>query len=130
MVSKMPEYIAPMLCLPLKSLPPGDYVYEIKWDGYRAISSVNGKKVRINSRQGLNYTARYPLVAEAPVAIGRNCIVDGEIVVPDKDGMPSFNAVQNYNGKRTTIFYYLFDLLWLDGTDLRSFPLHQRKELA
>ncbi|ACU60709.1 DNA ligase D [Chitinophaga pinensis DSM 2588] len=126
----MPDYIEPMLCTPLKTLPPGDeYIYEIKWDGYRAISSVRKKKARIHSRKGLNYSARYPLVAEALAAIGHDCIIDGEIVVPGKDGKPSFNAVQRYNGKRSAIYYYLFDLLWLDGQDLTGLPLTQRQEL-
>src|SRR5688572_15927193 len=67
----MPESVSPMLCtLTREPLNDPEYLYEIKWDGYRIISFVNGNKVKLHSRSGLDYTAKYPLVAEALKNIG------------------------------------------------------------
>ncbi|WP_322974919.1 non-homologous end-joining DNA ligase [Pedobacter sp. GR22-10] len=126
---KMPVNIAPMLCRLVSDIPTLDsYLAEIKWDGYRIISSVQKGKVIMNSRGGLDYTNRYPLIAEALVNLGHDAVLDGEVVV-FSEGKPDFNAVQLYNGKRTPIAYCLFDLLYLNGHSLMALPLSQRKEL-
>ena len=127
---KLPERIRPMLCTLVKEPVDSDaYLYEIKWDGYRIISFVEDGTVRMDSRGGLNYTSRYPLIEKALRKLKHNVIIDGEVVVFNDDGKPDFDAIQLYNGKSTPISYCVFDLLWLDGEDLRHYPLIERKEL-
>ena len=128
--TKMPESISPMLCTLTKQVPDNsDYVYEIKWDGYRIISYVDGRTVRMDSRKGLDYTSKYPLIQKALKAVDHKIVVDGEMIVPDENGLPDFGAIQNYSGQKTPIVYYLFDILWLDGHDLRDLPLTERKQI-
>ena len=128
--TKMPDNISPMLCTLAKQVPDNsDYVYEIKWDGYRIVSYVNGRTVRMDSRKGLDYTSKYPLVQKALKALQHKMVVDGEMIVPDENGLPDFGAIQNYNGQKTRLIYYLFDILWLDGHDLRGLPLTERKQI-
>lgn len=124
------EHISPMLCT-LVQEPPTDsnYLFELKWDGYRIISKVENGKVRMNSRSGLDYTKRYPPIEEALKLLGHNIIIDGEVVVFTSEGKPDFDAIQLYNGHESPIQYCVFDLLWLDGHDLQDMPLVKRKEL-
>ncbi len=126
----MPKSIAPMLCTLTKE-PPDDptYLYEIKWDGYRIISYVKKGKVRMDSRSAKDYTNRYPPIVAAFQKLGHDAVIDGEVVVFNEDGAPDFDALQLYNGHATAIVYCVFDLLWLDGYDLRELPLTTRKEL-
>jgi bifunctional non-homologous end joining protein LigD len=125
---KMPDHIEPMLCT-LVDKPPvdEDYVFEIKWDGYRIIAYVEKGNVRLQSRGGKDYTARYPLVVQELAMLGRDMILDGEVVVFGEDGIPDFGALQKYNGKTDPITYCLFDLLWRDGVSLMDEPLVKRK---
>jgi bifunctional non-homologous end joining protein LigD len=126
----MPEHVDPMLCTLIKDpLDSQEYIYELKWDGYRIVSRVEGKSVRMNSRSGLDYTAKYPLIAEALQSLGHDLMIDGEVVVLNQEGKPDFDTLQLYNGKRTPIHYCVFDLLYLDGNSLMELPLYQRKEL-
>jgi len=127
---KMPDRISPMLCTLTKEVPDSEeYIYEVKWDGYRIVSFVRKGKVRMASRSGLDYTSKYPLVEAALKKLGHEAIIDGEVVVFNYRDFPDFDALQKYNGSYTSINYCVFDLLWLDGVDLRGEPLHERKEL-
>ena len=119
-----------MLCT-LTRAPNDDpeYLYEIKWDGYRIISYVNNGKVKLDSRSAKDYTTRYPAIAEALRQLGHNAVIDGEVVVFNEAGLPDFDALQRYNGHSTPITYCVFDLLWLDGYDLMALPLETRKQL-
>jgi bifunctional non-homologous end joining protein LigD len=119
-----------MLCT-LTREPAADpgYLYEVKWDGYRIISYVEKDKVRLDSRSAKDYTARYPVVADALRRLGHQAVIDGEIVVFNEEGLPDFDALQLYNGHSTPITYCVFDLLWLDGYDLMALPLETRKSL-
>lgn len=127
---KMPARISPMLCTLTKEvIEDADYLYEVKWDGYRIVSFAEGGKIHMDSRSGLDYTHKYPNVAKALKSLGHDVILDGEVVVFNQEGNPDFDALQKYNGHDTPIKYCVFDLLWLDGNDLRGFPLTQRKEL-
>ncbi|RLJ77336.1 bifunctional non-homologous end joining protein LigD [Pedobacter alluvionis] len=129
-VPTMPEHISPMLCTLVKSPPiSSDYIFEIKWDGYRIISKVELQQIRMNSRSGLDYTKRYPVIAEELNSLGHDVIIDGEVVVFTEEGKPDFDALQLYNGHQTSIQYCVFDLLWLDGHNLMELPLLKRKEL-
>jgi len=126
----MPQRIDPMLCTLTKEVIRDDsYIFEVKWDGYRIISFVESGKVHMDSRSGLDYTAKYPNIAKALKALKHDVIFDGEVVVFNGEGNPDFDALQKYNGATTPINYCVFDLLWLDGHDLRQMPLVQRKEL-
>lgn len=123
-------HIEPMLCTLVKEpIESDEYLYELKWDGYRIISSVHDGKVRMNSRSGLDYTSKYPQVAKALKGLKHDVVIDGEVVVFGKDGKPDFDALQLYNGHNTPIRYCVFDLLWLDGQDLMGMPLINRKAL-
>lgn len=106
-----------------------DYIFEIKWDGYRIISYLNKNKVRLDSRSGKDYTSKYPPVVAALKKIKHDLIFDGEIVVFDKEGLPDFNAVQNYNGHDTAINYFVFDILWIDGYSLKKLPFMERRQI-
>ncbi|WP_433903217.1 DNA ligase D [Sphingobacterium puteale] len=129
-MKKMPAHISPMLCTLVKDpLDSEDYLYEVKWDGYRIVSFVEKGKVHMDSRSGLNYTAKYPPVEKALKSLKHDVIIDGEVVVFNQEEKPDFDALQLYNGHDSPIRYCVFDLLWLDGQDLRGFPLTERKEL-
>ena len=124
----MPSAVAPMLCtLTREPIRDPDYLYEVKWDGYRIISYVQKGKVRMDSRSAKDYTTRYPLITEALRSLGHDAVIDGEVVVFNEEGMPDFDALQLYNGHDTPITYCVFDLLWLDGYDLMALSLETRK---
>jgi bifunctional non-homologous end joining protein LigD len=124
----MPGEIAPMLCtLTPQPIDDRDYLYEIKWDGYRIISRVKSGKVRMDSRSAKDYTSRYPVVVKALQGLEHDAIIDGEIVVFNEQDEPDFDALQLYNGHTTVIYYCVFDLLWLDGYNLMALPLETRK---
>lgn len=126
----MPVTIDPMLCTLIKEpFTDPEWLFEIKWDGYRLISHVQKGKVRMNSRSGLDYTAKYPPLAKALKALKHDLILDGEAVVFNEHGHPDFDALQKYNGHNTPIVYCVFDLLWMDGHNLMSLPLIERKQI-
>lgn len=128
--SPMPQRISPMLCTLIREpVDDPDYLYEIKWDGYRIVSYVNGNSVRMDSRSALDYTSKYPLVVKALRALKRKMVVDGEVVVFNDQGIPDFDALQVYNGHESPVHYCVFDILWLDGYDLTQLPLEKRKEI-
>lgn len=95
----MPDRIDPMLCSLVKEMPSlPDYLFEVKWDGYRIVSYVKSGKVRMDSRSGLNYTAKYPPVERALKSLRHDVVIDGEVVVFNEEGKPDFDALQKYNG--------------------------------
>ncbi len=105
-----------------------EWIFEIKWDGYRAIAETGKNPCRLYSRNGLSFDKAYTKVFEALKAIQQPMVLDGEIVVFD-GGKPSFQKLQNYrNQDKYLIQYYVFDLLELDGTVLTSLPLLERKK--
>lgn len=110
----------------------GDWLYELKYDGYRIIAFIEGSNVRLISRNGNDYTGRFQDVAHslADWAAARSMILDGEMVVTDAEGRTDFQALQSYmkkpGGKNLT--YIVFDLLALDGADIRERRLIDRKE--
>jgi len=128
--SALPGQVSPMLCTLAREVPEdARYQFEIKWDGYRIISYTHKGKARLDSRSALNYTAKYPGVARALELLKHNMVIDGEVVVFNKAGMPDFDALQKYNGHDTPISYCVFDLLWLDGYNLMKLPLAERKAM-
>jgi bifunctional non-homologous end joining protein LigD len=120
-------FIEPMLCLPVVALPEGDeWLYEVKWDGYRAIGTKDGSTCHLYSRNGKSFDRDFPdLLPELALLKCRSAVFDGEVVALTKDGLPSFQNLQ----KRSTRHVHLvaFDLLMLDGKDLRGKPLEWRR---
>jgi bifunctional non-homologous end joining protein LigD len=117
-------------CLPTKTdkLPFGsEWLHEIKHDGIRVIARKKGVQVRLYSRPGNDLTYRFPLIVETLARLrSRSCIIDGEAVACDDNGVTSFNRVR-YRHNDETIFLYAFDLIELNGDDLRRDPLEGRK---
>lgn len=104
--------------------------FEVKWDGFRSIAEVKGGKVRLLSRNAKPLNARFPSVAEAFSGLKFDAVFDGEIVAVDDKGRPDFQALQDprrAGGRR--IFCYVFDVLQVDGRDLRPLPLKRRQEI-
>jgi bifunctional non-homologous end joining protein LigD len=128
--SAMPASMQPMLATLSEGIAnDGRYLYEVKWDGYRIAAFVKKGKVRLHSRSGLNYTNRYPNVVKALKELKSDVVLDGEMVVFDENGRPTFNLVQLYNGHDTPISYYVFDVLYINGYDVRKLPLTTRKAI-
>jgi bifunctional non-homologous end joining protein LigD len=126
----IPKSVKPMLCTLTKEVVPDeDYLYEVKWDGYRIISYIEKGKVRMESRSALDYTKKYPPVAKALKELSHDAVIDGEVVVFNEEGKPDFDALQTFNGHDTSINYCVFDLLWLDGYNLISLALTARKSI-
>jgi bifunctional non-homologous end joining protein LigD len=125
------SFIEPMKALPVRELPVGDWVYELKFDGYRALAFKAGKEVRLVSRNQVNFGNDYPQLIDAlKLLTAKNVIIDGEIAALDQNGKTSFQLLQSYgSGKQIPLVYYAFDLLNLEGTDLRSRPLVERRKL-
>src|SRR6516164_4137428 len=117
-------FIAP--CLPTKTdkLPSGgQWLHEIKHDGFRIIARKNGAQVRLYSRPGNDLTHRFPLIVETLARLrSRSCIIDGEAVACDDNGIASFNLIR-YRRHDDSTFLYAFDLIELNGDDLRRDPI-------
>lgn len=114
--------------------PAGDeWIYELKYDGYRILAYLDGKRVRLMTRNGQDYTRKFQIMAETLLewADGRTMVLDGEMVVLDSKGKTDFQALQRYiqNPRGKSLTYALFDLLALTGSDLRREPLIKRKEM-
>lgn len=106
------------------------WLFEIKWDGYRAIAEVSKRDVRLYSRQQVSFADRFGSLVQALRKLRHEAVLDGEIVVLDNRGRASFQLLQHYRKTGTgRLVYYVFDLLYLDGHDLRHLPLQQRKQL-
>jgi bifunctional non-homologous end joining protein LigD len=119
-----------MNCLAVAKLPVGPaWAYELKLDGYRAVAFKTGDRVQLKSRNGKDFAERYAALARALAALPDETVIDGEIVVLDDSGRPSFNLLQNYASREYTLVFYLFDLLILEGEDLRNEPLEVRRQL-
>ena len=123
----------PQLAKLVGSVPrDGGWLYEIKFDGYRILAYIEGGRVRLASRNGGDYTQKFRAAADALAALAGNraMVLDGEMVVLDQAGRSDFQALQSYikNPTGASLHYMLFDLLALDGADLRGMPLLRRKE--
>lgn len=129
--SKMPEFIYPMLAT-LVSAPfsSEEWLFEIKWDGYRALAFINKGEVRLKSRANKLLNAKFPSIIENLEKIDEQVILDGEIVVVDEEGKSHFQLIQNYQkSEKGNLYYYVFDLLFKNGEDLRNLPLTNRREI-
>ena len=127
--SVMPDFVQPQLCQTVSRPPAGkDWLHEIKLDGYRIQMRVAGGQATLKTRKGLDWTARYPAIANAATQLP-DAILDGEICALDENGAPDFSALQAAlsEGKTGSLIYFAFDLLFDEGEDLRSRPLIERK---
>lgn len=125
---KEPGFVEPMKAKPATRLPTGDeWLYELKFDGYRFLATKGGDAVHLWSRTEHDMSARFPRVVAALRALPcETAILDGELIVPDEHGCPSFQLIQNA-GADTPVQAYVFDILHLDGDDLRGRPLDERR---
>ncbi|HKW16949.1 MAG TPA: non-homologous end-joining DNA ligase [Terriglobales bacterium] len=138
----MPSAIQPMLAsIAEDPFNSPDWLFEVKWDGYRVVSYIRDGQVRIVSRNQNDLGPRYPELRELPKWIqAKSAVLDGEVVVLDDQGRPSFSLMQQRTGIRAhgrqsaprgdlPILYYLFDLIYVDGYDLRRVALEDRKNI-
>ncbi|PNG87765.1 DNA ligase D [Pseudomonas putida] len=126
----LPDILQPQLATLVDSPPSGDWRYEVKFDGYRILARIDGDDIRLFTRNGHDWSAKMPRQVEALKALGLDSAwLDGEMVVVDDNGVADFQALQNAfdteHDERIT--YYLFDLPWLGGEDLRALTLQQRR---
>jgi bifunctional non-homologous end joining protein LigD len=141
--SAIPKDISPMLAQIGKGAPPSsdDWIFEIKWDGVRAITYIEDGRLRMVSRNGHSMERQYPELSILPHHVNaKTAILDGEIAALDSRGLPSFELLQRRItvadasaiatlARKDPCVFFAFDLLYLDGQDLRGLPLIQRKEL-
>lgn len=132
----MPEFLAPQLAKLVSKPPSGDeWLHELKFDGYRMLCHLNRGKSRFWSRNGKDWTAKFPNLAESLKALPvTTAILDGEVVIVDKEGRSSFQRLQQSMGrggagKAPAFVFQIFDLVYLDGYTLTSVPLRERKAL-
>lgn len=138
----IPTAIQPMLAsIAEEPFDNPNWLFEIKWDGYRVVSFIENGAVRMVSRNQNDLGPRYPELRELPKLVNaKSAILDGEVVVLDEQGRPSFSLMQQRTGIRAhgrqtasrsdlPILYYVFDLIYLDGYDLRRVALDDRKRM-
>lgn len=127
---RMPAFVAPQLCRLVSEPPEGEeWIHEVKFDGYRILCGLAGRRATLWSRNAKDWTASFrDIASEASGLPARTALLDGEVVVVGKGGVTSFNALQNaLKGQAADLAYYAFDLLHLDGRDLRDEPLEARR---
>jgi ATP-dependent DNA ligase len=129
----LPEWIRPQLTQLVSEAPDGDqWLHEIKYDGFRMHARLDHGEVRLLTRNGLNWTGKYPQVAGAVSSLhARQAYFDGELCGVRPDGITSFSVIQMASdaGNAAGLVFFLFDLLHLDGEDLGMRPLTDRKVL-
>lgn len=129
----MPAFVAPQLATLVSDVPEGaQWLHELKLDGYRILCRIDDGQVSLLTRNAQDWTGRFGGVAGAARKLPmRQAFIDGEVVAMAENGIPNFQLLQNAlrDGAATRLIYYAFDLLHLDGRDLRRTPLLERKEL-
>jgi hypothetical protein len=127
----LPEWIAPQLTQLVDAAPDGDpWLHEIKFDGYRMHARLDRGAVKLLTRTGLDWTHKYPAIAEALSSLGaRQAYLDGELCGVGPDGITSFSMIQlaSDSGNAAALVFFLFDLIYVDGEDLMAQPLIDRK---
>jgi DNA ligase D len=127
----LPAEVRPQLATPAARVPEGEeWLHEIKFDGYRTIARIDGGEVRLLTRSGLDWSDRYGMLKDAFATLPcKQALIDGEVVVQGENGVASFAALQDALSEGSThrLTFFAFDLLHLDGYDLRAVPLLERK---
>jgi ATP-dependent DNA ligase len=125
-----PAFIEPMQCKPVTALPTDEnWTFEIKFDGYRSIAVKRRSEVTLFSRNEKVLDRRFPKVVEALASLAGDFVLDGELVVFDSQGRPSFQLLQNNLSRALPVYFYAFDLLNRDGELLVNLPIERRREL-
>jgi bifunctional non-homologous end joining protein LigD len=128
--ARLPDFVHPMQAKLVDSTRPGDWIYEIRFDGYRALALRGARETRILSRNQNDLGKKFTEVRDSIAALAvQGAIIDGEIVALDEKGRSSFQLLQAFEMRqeRPPIVFYAFDLLRLNGKDLRNLPVEQRK---
>jgi bifunctional non-homologous end joining protein LigD len=128
--ARLPAFVEPMKAKLVDSVRPGDWIYEIKFDGYRALALRGGNETRVLSRNEKDLGSKFPEVKDSVAALDvQDAIIDGEIVALDDKGRSSFQLLQAFDmgEKRPPIVFYAFDLLRLNGKDFQNLPIEERK---
>jgi len=130
-VKPMPRGIKPMLSTLIKEpFDHPDWIFEMKWDGYRAVAEISDGNVSLYSRNRVTFNRKFSHVVDSLSKFRFEAVLDGEIVVVDDRGHPDFQMLQDYQKSgRGHLLYYVFDLLHFEGHDLTDLPLLRRKEL-
>src|SRR5689334_3354662 len=126
-----PKTIQPMLAtLVDKPFDEPGWLYEIKWDGYRALALLNKGTINLISRNNKSFNEKFYPVYDALKTWKINAIVDGEVAVLNDDGIADFGSLQNWRSEADgELIYYVFDILWLNGKDLKELPLTERRDI-
>src|SRR5262249_8509592 len=131
--AKLPAFVDPELTTLIDAVPEGEeWLYEIKFDGYRALCRIERGQARFFTREGNDCTDRFGVLAAVAARLPVSAaFLDGEIVVLASDGSSNFQSLQEALGRSETsrLVYYVFDLPYLDGHDLRAVPLEARKQI-
>ncbi len=130
-LAPFPETMIPMLATQTaEPFDDPDWEFEVKWDGYRTLAFLDGKKTTLRSRNGNTFDDRFHTILEAVSAWHIRAVVDGEIVAIDDDGTTSFGKLQHWRSEADgDLAFYVFDILWYDGRDLKPLPLSERKAI-
>jgi bifunctional non-homologous end joining protein LigD len=126
----LPSFVEPMKAKLAKAPSFGHWIYEIKFDGWRALALKGGDQVRLLSRNSKDLGAKFPEIMVSIAELNaHDAIIDGEIVALDEKGRSSFQLLQAHDmgHERPPIFFYAFDLLQLNGKDMKKLPLEERK---
>ena len=128
---KIPTKVLPMLAtLVDKPFNREGWIYEVKWDGYRAVAFIKDGQVELKSRNDKPFNEKFYPVHQALLGWDVEAVIDGEVVVVDENGMSDFGSLQNWRSEEDgDLTYYVFDILWLDGYDLTTLPLIDRKTI-
>jgi bifunctional non-homologous end joining protein LigD len=128
---KFPVKLTPMLAtLVDKPFEENGWLYEVKWDGYRALAFCNKGSVELKSRNDKSFNDKFYPILKAVKDWNINAIIDGEIVVIGDNGISNFGALQNWRSEADgELFFYVFDIIWFDGKDLSLLPLTERKAI-
>ncbi|MBB1646904.1 MULTISPECIES: DNA ligase D [Sphingobacterium] len=136
LLKKLPKQVfyntvQPMLATLIdKPFDDQNWVYEVKWDGYRALAFMKNGKIELKSRNDKSFNEKFYPVYDTLKSIAINAILDGEIVVLEKNGTANFAALQNWRSEADgDLVYYVFDILWYDGKDLKGLSLLERKAI-
>lgn len=123
--------VDPMLAtLVDKPFDSDEWIYEVKWDGYRAVAFMNDGEVTMKSRNDKSFNEKFYPIYDELKQINLNAVIDGEIVVVGSNGQANFGALQNWRSEADgDLVFYVFDILWLDGKDLKTFTLMERREI-
>jgi DNA ligase D-like protein (predicted ligase) len=124
------QFVEPMYAQLVQQLPEGkDWLYEVKFDGYRCLAARNAAGVTLWSRRGNDFTAQFPNIAKACEQLPPRTLLDGEIVAIDENGRISFNLLQHHRSQAQALLFYAFDVLTHRGINLVNEPLSKRREV-